>query len=583
METIAITIIFICYALDHIYAFHITSFTTRPELSRLSISKSTQVVDITTRSSLPQKLLLDQIDKITKLYSELETNNILQNINTKHEQDVHYAKSSPLPFETSNNDDDQLHRNVVEYESLYYDATKRSSISIQTKKNTPLLSIDEIQLLTKACESYWNRQDDDVSSEKSRFTYQRKGNSEAHLSDVVSYTQQHCNPASDVSHLVNELLLNRVYPWIRDAYLSKEEYQRDVNDFEFYVYDSLFIRYNATEANSEAGGSGSVTGAGQPLHRDLGYVSVNIMLNSQENFEGGGTFFEDQLIPLMQSSTNDQFACEEVQPLKPLGIGHAVAHYSSKRHAGAGTSAGVRDILVIFLATNYKQQSNEMSMAPSWELNARLKAAARSYCSDTCYDNIEEQLLCRIRHHRLAIDQIMTDGEAWHYLGMAVMDYYDFMLQQQPRPEYSDDVLDLAISCLNEAITHTPCDGRLYNNLGIALERCLSKCQARMLEELHNNISSAYQKSIMIHSKCKQVGCDVRADYESTCLNYGLYLSKLDEFVAAIDVLSKIVPINTADDTVVNETDDELDDVAWARQRVIRDATSLLSFCKRQV
>ena len=136
METIAITItiIFICYALDRIYAFHIISFTTRPELSRLSISKSTQVFDITTRSSLPQKLLLDQIDKITKLYSELETNNILQNINTKHEQDVHYAKSSPLPFETSNNDDDQLHRNVIEYESLYYDATKRSSISIQTKK-----------------------------------------------------------------------------------------------------------------------------------------------------------------------------------------------------------------------------------------------------------------------------------------------------------------------------------------------------------------------------------------------------------------------------------------------------------------
>ena len=89
----------------------------------------------------------------------------------------------------------------------------------------------------KAPEFYWSRIDGGhETSEKSRFTYQRKGNSEAHLSDVVKYCQRSDLNSYDVAPLVNDLLLNRVYPWIRASYLSREEIG---NDMELFVYDSL--------------------------------------------------------------------------------------------------------------------------------------------------------------------------------------------------------------------------------------------------------------------------------------------------------------------------------------------------------
>jgi hypothetical protein len=148
------------------------------------------------------------------------------------------------------------------------------------------------------------------------------------------------------------------------------------------VYDSLFIQHNITAANvnNDAGnGSGDNlgSGAGQPLHRDLGYVSVYIMLN--EEFEGGGTFFEDQLLPFVLSGNHDNV----MHPLKPLGPRHTFAHYSKSRHAGAATYTGVCNILVIFLAAKAKRaelsDSNRTWNTPCWERNARLKATACTY------------------------------------------------------------------------------------------------------------------------------------------------------------------------------------------------------------
>ena len=606
------------------FAFHILSsyHPRRPQSQQLfSASTTSTSVDVSTQSH--PNLILEQIDDIiidpflaNNKSPSFQPINILHNTNQNHEKDVRWAKASSLPFESDGNVVD----NSIEYE-IIQDPTKQSNIAIQTKQSTPLLDINEIQLLKHAVESYWNRptSQEDVT-EKSRFTYQRKGNSEAHLSDVVKYTRQqyqrNSNANFDMSHLVHELLLNRVYPWIREAYLSNEEEETN-DELELYVYDSLFIRYNATEANNSADNnvpnnkhnngdiiiSGSQerksVGAGQPLHRDLGYVSVNIMLNSQDEFDGGGTFFENQLVPMMMSTSSGNDQPYEVYPLKPIGPGHALAHYSNNRHAGAATLAGVRDILVIFLAATPKKNlsddntNNGAKMPPRWELNARIKSTARSYCSESfsSSDNVEEQLLCRILHHRLAIDQVMNDGEAWHYLGMALLDYHHNLQSYKndnANGERSDgkSVLDLAISCLNEATRQTPCDGRLYNNLGIALERLLEyhynigSTQISMIEQLHVNISLAYQNAVLIHSTCERVGCEVGADYESACLNYGLYLSKLDKFDDAIDALSRIAVTKAATDE--DGEQNELNAAAWARQRVLTDATNLLHFCTRQ-
>jgi len=617
-----LTLLFI-YCTSIVLAFQISYLHPRHRPSS-HLAASTSTTSFTTsihhhcNKSSP-KLLLDSIDEILTLQSQslsISPSDILNNVNIQHEQDVAYAKSSSLPFENDNismsGGDDYKH--MIEYETIPPNNNEEPPIAIQTPQS--ILNKDEIKLLTNACETYWNRNKEETQSSKSRFTYQRKGNSEAHLSDVVQYhasQQQHGLDTSDsqscssVEHLVNDLLLNRVYPWVRTAYLSNEE-DISVDELELYVYDSLFIRYNATEASLIDEGSQesresveadqeSRVGAGQPLHRDLGYVSINIILNSQDDFEGGGTFFEDQLLPIIRSSSSDDQLYEaEVRPLKPKDVGHAIAHYSSNRHAGAATLKGVRDILVMFIAaaTLNKQSTTQPSSSsipstdndfriqypPQWELNARIKSAARSYCTTHCSNNIEDQVICRILHHRLAIDQV-EDGEAWHYLGMALLDYHNHQQVESSSNEATniEGTLELAISCLNVASEYTPCDGRIYNNLGIALERQ----QSSMREDLHSKIVSAYEKSIMIHSKCESVGCDVGADYESACLNYGLYLSKLDLFDDAIDVLSRIVGGKFEHQSMVTAEEDEMDAAGWARQRIRQDALGLLSFCKRQV
>ncbi|KAL7448501.1 hypothetical protein ACHAWC_000675, partial [Mediolabrus comicus] len=430
----------------------------------------------------------------------------------------------------------------------------------------------EIQLLRRAVEIYWNdldntNSDSNLSSSKSRFTYQRKGNSEAHLSDVVRYFEQHHNHHEEekleVSTLVNKLLLDKIYPWIRDAFLSKESSihndcgDNDDEELSLYIYDAIFIRYNATEAENNIG-------AGQPLHRDLGYVSVNIMLNPEEEFQGGGTFFENQLLPVVLNDGRDGGSATTAAaalPLKPLGPGHAIAHKSSDRHAGSATVGGVRDILVLFVAV----AAGSSGGAPAWEVNARLKSTARSSSSsDSLNSSIGDQLLRRVRHHRLAIQYVLDDGEAWHYLGMALLDYHNYLQYEQQEDYMTKDsiVLRLSISCLETATAYTPCDGRLQNNLGIALERLvefhLQTSENNQNEDemtiLRSRIATAYERSIQIHSLCYQIGCDVKADYESVCLNYGLYLSKLDNFANAIDILSLVA---TEDGDDEDERDDD--------------------------
>lgn len=216
------------------------------------------------------------------------------------------------------------------------------------------------------------------------------------------------------------------------------------------------------------------------------------------------------------------------------------------------------------------QKSDDVQKAPRWLCNARLKAAACTYGSK--FTN-EDQLICRLLHHRLAIDELMDDGEAWHYLGMTLLDYNDhFQLSTD------DSTVELGVSCLCESIKRTPCDGRLYNNLALALERISYCCNpdSSSIKDLREEIAATYQKSLLLLTACKQIGCDVDVDYASLSLNYGLYMSKLDKFYLAIDVLSRIVPEKYTSIDNQNILDP-------TTERAVKDATCLMSFCKDQL
>ena len=609
-QAISSTLYILCIVSNYktSHSFHVFKSTARYVTPRMQISASRSYTNVDPRKHTMRKSpVLEGIDELL-LETTLDASCILNDIDQAHETDLLLAKSACLPFEKATNDSNNWIRNSIQYESIRVKvADERLSpsaqslqerlIAIRTKESTPILNPEEIQLLKLATESYWSNQS--VNSSSSRFTYQRRGNSEAHLSDVVTFSREMNN---DITTVVDELLLRRVYPWIREAFLSSEK-DVDPENLGMYVYDSLFIRYNATEANSRISENASQTknisrrtGAGQPLHRDLGYVSVNIMLNDPDEFEGGGTFFEQQLLST-SSWDGVRFktkSTSDLLPLKPISAGHALAHYSSDRHAGAATTAGIRDILVIFVAVadgshegldNSSQVKRPKLRAPIWERVARLKSTARSYCqrcfvSDASIHNIHDEFLCRILHLRLAIDSVPFDGETWHYLGMTLSEYEDTVNTDERRQSFDKSVLDLAIACLKEGAKYTPCDARLYNNIGLAWERKLAQftsstdAKENDYKHIHTKIKSAYQNAVTINSCCSVIGCDVVADYERTCLNFGLYLSYQNDFKGAIDVLE------TIELTTVKLRD--LDMMSPARQRVIEDAHCLLLFCKKQ-
>lgn len=77
-----------------------------------------------------------------------------------------------------------------------------------------------------------------------------------------------------------------------------------------------------------------------------------------------------------------------------------------------------------------------------------------------------------------------------------------------------------------------PSDAKLWSNMGITLSK-----QSHYDREI---VEKCYKESLRLHHKCLEVGCDVVSDLETAALNYGLYLSNLDEWKDAVNILNLI-------------------------------------------
>jgi len=470
---------------------------------------------------------------------------------------------------------------------------RASTLAIRSKE--PVLDATTVNAVKEAAEDVWRAdRGDDAST--SRFTYQYSGNSEAHVFDFIT-TSDCKNDGGGVEHsatedsagkraisALNEALQTKLYPVIREAFFrttssssSSSSSNHREDGTRLFVYDALVIRYNSTEAAEAAAASGeAVASAGQPLHRDLGLVSVNIMLNSADDFEGGGTFFENQLLGP---------TAEHIKPLRPSGVGYCLAHSASERHAGAGTTTGVRDILVLFVsaATGVREFSTTHAVeAPAEIRSARLKNC-RSFCESNSFDGpmeseeqwIEAQrstLLCRILHQRLAVkagrfsagsvsdrllspseQQACCDGEAMQYLGTALMEYSGCAASD---PNDAIAILEVASECFRVASFVTPCDSRVHNNLGIVLgtiEEMVQKHGNEHEFEYDGDAptrteeqETAYRRGLDILLRSIRAGCTndgLTRDLESLSLNYGLFVANRDRFWEAAEILE---PVATA-------------------------------------
>ena len=434
---------------------------------------------------------IDQFIDASSTQHEVDTSLIRLRAELDHEKDVSDALSTGIPFEgqgeKSSNSSSCF---VPEYE--FVTSNGRNLVS-RTSASTPLLDQDEIDKLRSAVEGYWSN----TTVDQSRFRYKRKGNREAYLKDVIRFSDE-------ISPIVNRLLLERVYPWVRAAFAPTDYFHDD----ELYVYSSLFIRSNATEDSSKRK-------TGQPLHKDPGFVSVNIMLNDE--FEGGGTFFEDQLTSESLGQVQSKANC----PHKPIGPGHALAHYGSLRHAGSATTSGVRDILVIFIAKRGQVL---------YEVDSVINADADHYCP-SC-DDEESRLVCRMMYHRMAIDQDSNDDEAWHCLGITLLEYESRCSQR--------NTLGLAVACLEHASQLAQYDGKLRSNLAYALGLMSERLERPEVDGLVDRIRETYQLSVDINFSVEEAGCYAAVDYESACLNFGIWLYERRDFSGAVRVLSRI-------------------------------------------
>jgi hypothetical protein len=199
---------------------------------------------------------------------------------------------------------------------------------------------------------------------------------------------------------------------------------------------------------------------------------------------------------------------DRIVALQPCQAGGAVAHFSSERHAGAATTSGVRDILVIFV----------LSTDPS-----ALRAPRLKNCLPHCQGDVE----CRVRHHYLASRADPYDGEALLYVATALLEWASSQKNEK-------SLLQIAMECLFRASELCPCDARVWNNLGLTMGRLVHQ---------HGRTNLAAQAELA-HATClrlllrtSQAGCEVSSDIDACRLNFGLFVSKLDRFEQAAELL----------------------------------------------
>lgn len=117
----------------------------------------------------------------------------------------------------------------------------------------------------------------------------------------------------DIYPFVQEALTQRLFPKLATCY------SLDIETFRFR--DLFFVKYDTSK--------GAQRGVG--IHRDGSNLSFNVLLNNATDFEGGGTFIEQN------------------QETYLIDKGEALVHSGKLRHSGVSITSGRRCILVGFI------------------------------------------------------------------------------------------------------------------------------------------------------------------------------------------------------------------------------------------
>ncbi|KAL9183563.1 hypothetical protein ACHAXT_004419 [Thalassiosira profunda] len=417
------------------------------------------------------------------------------------------------------------------------------NVAVRTLGDVPLFDPDDVDLLRQAADKHFALA---AGVQTSRYTMQYEGNSEVHLDDLC---------ASD-PHLrvrIDRILNEKVYPLVRTAFSEDEDLEEGGPPLgPLCVYDSIFVRYNGDVARA----AGRI-GASQPLHQDGGIYSVNVALNAHRDdddngFTGGGTFLEALTV-------GDG---EHIQ--RPIAPGHAIVHKTTQRHAGAPTTSGIRDILVIFLTA--RRPLHVENDANTWNVERamRLQSIAKEELS-------REKLLPSLQ---LARENDPVNSEVPYWLGVHLI--------QGDMSDPSDarwKEICRGVESLQASALLNPADARAHYHLGMGISTrhkyAMRTKRAHLLpppKEAAESLVEAFETAIQLERKCERAGCQNEINCAAAYLALGDFMARLKSFDKAMPYLNQV-------ETTIREAGDIGEN--WARN-MLEEVDGMLAYCEKE-
>jgi tetratricopeptide (TPR) repeat protein len=386
-------------------------------------------------------------------------------------------------------------------------------VAVTTYGDVPVFEEADIALIRASADRRFAQAN---GAQTSRYTMQYEGNAEVHLDDL-------CKNDPALKERMDSILKEKIYPLVRAAFKDQGingDYPPPLGALS--VYDSIFVRYNGDVARK----AGRI-GASQPLHQDGGMYSVNIALNAHKDdardgsgFTGGGTFLEALTIG------------DDETVRRPVAPGHALLHRTTQRHAGAPTTSGIRDILVIFLTARRPEIPLHNEFTYGIETAMRLQTMAKELQSRADL----------IRTIDLARSYDPMNSEMSYWLGVHLMQGDS----DNPSDERWEEVCR-GVEALEAAIELNPADARAHYHLGMAISArhkyAMRTKRAHLLPpaaDAAGRIIEAFEEASRLESKCEHAGCKNGINIAAGYLSLGDFMARLRSFEKAIKYLSQV-------------------------------------------
>ena len=419
--------------------------------------------------------------------------------------------------------------NIPEFE--WIKAGERN-VAVKTFGETAVFDEDDIARIRNAADMRFAQAN---GAQTSRYSMQYEGNREAHLDDL-------CRNDPTLKIRIDNILNEKIYPLVREAF-------KDISDSEIpsgalSVYDSIFVRYNGDVARK----AGRI-GASQPLHQDGGIYSVNIALN--DGFQGGGTFVEALA------------AGDDEAVLRPTKAGHALLHRTTERHAGAPTTSGIRDILVIFLTARLPETVVQNEHTYGVETGMRLQSMAKQLDREKCLHGLQLGRSCDPKNSEMS-----------YWLGVHLLQGDS----NDPTDERWDEICR-GVETLERAVELNPADARARFHLGMAISTrhkyAMRTKRAHLLPPAADAASlmiQSFEEAIRLEKRCDEAGCKNGINLAASYLTLGEFMASLRKFDLATKYLSQI-------ERTLSEAGDL--NTPWAGD-ILETSHKIMSYCERE-